>query len=104
MATGITRYHARYYAALLTQQQANGDLGSLSQLLLSATVDINPHQIDAALFAFSRPMAKGVAPTEEEFQKRMFEEAWLKNTERFASKTPNELPQKHRTICHKKAK
>ncbi len=65
MATGITRYHARYYAALLTQQQANGDLGSLSQSLLSSTVDINPHQIDAALFAFSSPLSKGVVLADE---------------------------------------
>ncbi len=90
MATGITRYHARYYAALLTRQRANGDLGSLSQSLLSSPVDINPHQIDAVLFAFGSPLSKGVAPTEEEFQKRMFEEVWLKNTERFASKTRND--------------
>lgn len=62
---GITRYHARYYAALLTQQQAGGDLGSLSQSLLSSTVDINPHQIDAALFAFSSPFSKGVVLADE---------------------------------------
>ena len=65
MTTGITRFHARYYAALLTQQQANGDLGSLSQSLLSSTVDINPHQIDAALFAFSSPLSKGVVLADE---------------------------------------
>ena len=65
MLSGITRYHARYYAALLTQQQANGDLGSLSQSLLSSTVDINPHQIDAALFAFSSPLSKGVVLADE---------------------------------------
>lgn len=61
----ITRYHAKYYAALLTQQQANGDLNSLSQSLLSSTVDINPHQIDAALFAFSSPLSKGVVLADE---------------------------------------
>ena len=65
VATDITRYHARYYAALLTQQQANGDLASLSQSLLSSTVDINPHQIDAALFAFSSPLSKGVVLADE---------------------------------------
>ena len=65
MASGITRFHARYYEALLTQQQANVDLGSLSQSLLSSTVDINPHQIDAALFAFSSPLSKGVVLADE---------------------------------------
>lgn len=61
----ITRYHAKYYAALITRQSASGDLGSLSQSLLSSTVDINPHQIDAALFAFSSPFSKGVVLADE---------------------------------------
>ena len=61
----ITRYHAKYYAALLNQQSANGDLESLSQSLLSSSVDINPHQIDAALFAFSSPLSKGVVLADE---------------------------------------
>ena len=65
MLSGITRYHARYYADLLTQRQANGDLNSLSQSLLSSTVDINPHQIDAALFAFKSPLSKGVVLADE---------------------------------------
>lgn len=61
----ITRYHAKYYAALLSGQSANGDLASLSQSLLSSTVDINPHQIDAALFAFNSPFSKGVVLADE---------------------------------------
>ena len=46
-------------------QSSNGDLSSLSQSLLSSTVDINPHQIDAALFAFSSPFSKGVVLADE---------------------------------------
>ena len=65
MSAYITRYHAKYYAALLSGQTANGDLGSLSQSLLSSTVDINPHQIDAALFAFNSPFSKGVVLADE---------------------------------------
>ncbi len=65
MTYAITRYHAKYYAALLSGQTANGDLGSLSQSLLSSTVDINPHQIDAALFAFNSPFSKGVVLADE---------------------------------------
>ena len=38
----ITRYHARYYAAMLSQKSVGGELDSLSQSLLSSTVDINP--------------------------------------------------------------
>ena len=65
MATNITRFHAHYYAALLSGQTANGDIGSISQSLLSSTVDINPHQIDAALFAFASPFSKGVVLADE---------------------------------------
>ena len=61
----ITRYHARYYAALLSQKSTGGELESLSQSLLSSTVDINPHQIDAALFAFRSPLSKGVVLADE---------------------------------------
>lgn len=65
MAERITPYHAKYYASLLMGQSSNGDLSSLSQSLLSSTVDINPHQIDAALFAFRSPLSKGVVLADE---------------------------------------
>ena len=61
----ITRYHAKYYASLLTRRAVGGDIDSLSQSLLSSTVDINPHQIDAALFAFKSPFNKGVVLADE---------------------------------------
>lgn len=61
----ITRYHAKYYATLLSQHSAGGDIDSLSQSLLSSTVDINPHQIDAALFAFKSPLSKGIVLADE---------------------------------------
>lgn len=61
----ITRYHAHYYATLLSQKSIGGELDSLSQSLLSSTVDINPHQIDAALFAFRSPLSKGVVLADE---------------------------------------
>ena len=58
----ISQIQAKYYAHLLMQQSVGDDIGSLSQSLLSATVDINPHQVDAALFAFRSPFSKGVMP------------------------------------------
>lgn len=61
----ITKYHAKYYANLLTQQSIGGDINSLSQSLLNATVDVNPHQIEAALFAFRSPLSKGVILADE---------------------------------------
>ena len=61
----ITKYHAKYYANLLTQKSIGGNLDSLSQSLLNAAVDINPHQIEAALFAFRSPLSKGVILADE---------------------------------------
>lgn len=61
----ITKYHAKYYANVLTQRSIGGDIESLSQSLLNAAVDINPHQIEAALFAFKSPLSKGVILADE---------------------------------------
>lgn len=61
----ITRYHAHYYATLLSQCNRGAELNTLSQSLLSSTVDINPHQIDAALFAFRSPLSKGIVLADE---------------------------------------
>jgi ERCC4-related helicase len=61
----ITKFHAKYYAILLTQQSIGGDLDSLSQSLLNAAVDINPHQIEAALAAFKSPLSKGIILADE---------------------------------------
>lgn len=61
----ITTYHAKYYANLLTQKAVGGELATISQSLLSSSVDINPHQIDAALFAFKSPLSKGVVLADE---------------------------------------
>lgn len=61
----ITRYHAKYYALLLSQHSSGDELESISQSLLSSSVYINPHQIDAALFAFNSPLSKGVVLADE---------------------------------------
>ena len=61
----ITKYHAKYYANLLSCQAVGGNIDSLSQSLLNASVDINPHQIEAALFAFKSPLSKGVIFADE---------------------------------------
>ena len=58
-------HHAKYFAHLLTLRQGvNGD-DPLAQTLYDAKVDLNPHQIEAALFAISNPLAKGVLLADE---------------------------------------
>lgn len=61
----ITDYHAKYYAHELTLQHAADGVDRLSQSLFDASVDLNPHQIEAALFALSNPLNKGVVLADE---------------------------------------
>jgi len=61
----ITDYHAKYYAHELTLQHAANGVDRLSQSLFDASVDLNPHQIEAALFALSNPLNKGVILADE---------------------------------------
>ena len=61
----ITDYHAKYYAYELTRQFAADGVDRLSQSLFDATVDLNPHQINAALFALHNPFNKGVILADE---------------------------------------
>jgi len=60
----ITEYHAKYFANDLTRKAVNG-LDRLSMSLFDASVDLNPHQIDAALFAMKSPLSKGVLLADE---------------------------------------
>ena len=61
----ITAHHAKYFAWELTRRRRGGDLDRISQSLFDASVDLNPHQIDAALFALQNPLAKGVLLADE---------------------------------------
>ena len=62
---GTTAYHARYFAHDLTLRKPSADADRLSASLFNATVDLNPHQIDAALFALKSPLSKGVILADE---------------------------------------
>lgn len=61
----ITGYHAKYYANELTCRHAADSVDRLSQSLFDASVDLNPHQIDAALFALRNPLQQGVLLADE---------------------------------------
>jgi len=60
-----TAYHARYFAHELTRLHPPGGVYRLSMSLFDACVDLNPHQIDAALFALRSPLSKGVVLADE---------------------------------------
>lgn len=60
-----TPFHSKYYAYELTRKYSSHQLEKLSQSILSASVDLNPHQIDAALFAFRSPLSRGAILADE---------------------------------------
>ena len=59
-----TPYHACYFAYELTREGGQG-IDRLSRSLFDACVDLNPHQIEAALFALRSPISKGVLLADE---------------------------------------
>ncbi|QDU33061.1 RNA polymerase-associated protein RapA [Poriferisphaera corsica] len=61
----ISDQQACYYAHELTRVGAVGEIDRLSATLFDAKVDLNPHQVDAALFAISNPLQKGVILADE---------------------------------------
>lgn len=61
----ITSYHAKYFAYELTHRRRGDGIDRLGQSLFDASVDLNPHQIDAALFALQNPLSKGVILADE---------------------------------------
>ncbi len=70
-----TAYHAKYFAHELTQRIASkvategfddsANLDKITASLSDAQVDLNPHQVDAALFALRSPLSQGVILADE---------------------------------------
>jgi adenine-specific DNA-methyltransferase len=61
----ITDYHAKYIAHELTKRCASDNSERLAGAVAGAQVDLNPHQVDAALFAFASPLSKGALLADE---------------------------------------
>src|SRR5258708_2143040 len=64
-AISITDYHAKFFAYDLTKQSAADSIEKLAGALADAQVDLNPHQVEAALFAFQNPFSKGAILADE---------------------------------------
>ena len=61
----ISSVQQRYYAWDLSHKKSTGDDSKFTGILSEAKVDLNPHQIDAALFAFKSPLSKGAILADE---------------------------------------
>jgi ERCC4-related helicase len=61
----LTPYHAKYFAYELTKKSSSDSIQKLASTLVDAQVDLNPHQVEAALFAFRSPLSKGAILADE---------------------------------------
>jgi superfamily II DNA or RNA helicase len=62
---GIINQKAMWNAHVLRKRTASSDVSKLGQSIFDATVDLNPHQLDAALFAFRSPLSRGAILADE---------------------------------------
>ena len=60
-----TDYHAKYWANEITRKYSSETVEKFAKTLSEAQVQLNPHQIDAALFAFKSPLSKGAILADE---------------------------------------
>ena len=61
----LTPYHAKYFAHELTKRSSSESIDSLTSALADAQVALNPHQIEASLFAFRSPLSRGAILADE---------------------------------------
>ncbi len=93
----MTEYHALYYAHELSKRHSLNDSEKLANALADAQVDLNPHQLDAALFAFRSPLSKGTILADEVGLGKTIEaglviaQKWSENKHRILIITPANL-------------
>lgn len=85
----ITDYQAKYLAHELTKRCASDSVEKLAAAVAGAQVDLNPHQVDAALFAFQSPLSKGAILAAKYELKNLFPEREV--TELFGTPKPERL-------------
>ena len=61
----ITAPQAKYLANFLTRRLPANDINKLTASLQDAQVDLTPHQVEAASFAFKSPLSKGAILADE---------------------------------------
>src|SRR6476620_9245550 len=61
----ISNHQAKYFAHLITRRHPLESVEKLAGAVAGAQVDLNPHQVDAALFAFASPFSKGALLADE---------------------------------------
>ena len=60
-----TPHQARYFAEQITLKRSESTMDGLASAMSGAKVDLNPHQVEAALFAMKSPLSNGVLLADE---------------------------------------
>lgn len=61
----LTPHQAKYYALELSKRSSSDSIEKYGAVLADAKVDLQPHQVDAALFAFKSPLSTGAILADE---------------------------------------
>ncbi len=61
----LTDYHAKLFAHELLRRPPSNCVERFTTAFMDSQVDLNPHQVDAALFAFRSPLSKGALLADE---------------------------------------
>jgi SNF2 family DNA or RNA helicase len=104
----LTDFHAKYFAYELTKRCASDSLEKLAGAVANAQVDLNPHQVDAALFAFRSPLSQGALLADEVGLGKTIEaglvisQRWAERKRRILVITPSHLrKQWHQELTEK---
>jgi ERCC4-related helicase len=65
MATNFTPHQKRYFAEQLTLSRPAREIEALASSMSGVRVDLNPHQVEAALFALRSPISNGALLADE---------------------------------------
>ena len=93
----LTDYQAKYFAHELTRRFPPDSVERITAAFAGAQVDMNPHQIEAALFAFKSPLSRGALLADEVGLGKTIEaglvlsQKWAERTRRILVITPSNL-------------
>lgn len=93
----ITAYQAKYYAYELSKRASSDSSEKFGVTLMDAQVELNPHQVEAALFAFKSPYSKGAILADEVGLGKTIEagillsQQWAENKKRILIICPSSL-------------
>lgn len=104
----LTQHHAKFFAHELTKRCPSDSIEKLAGALVDAQVDLNPHQVEAALFAFQSPLSKGALLADEVGLGKTIEaglvlsQKWAERRRRLLVITPANLRKQWHQEMHEK--